>query len=209
MLGKRFALVIAVLAIAGGPLACSQQEDTGAGTAAVTPSGDSETEAPAFTLENQDGEEVSLSDHAGKIVVLEWTNWDCPFVQRHYEAGTMKDLAEEYDDDGVVWLAVNSIHYATQEKDKQWIEKYDLPYPILHDPSGEVGKAYGAKTTPHMFIIDRGGELAYQGGIDDDPRGNKEDPTNYVRRALDELVAGKEVSTPEARPYGCSVKYAD
>jgi peroxiredoxin len=202
-------VVAAVVALAVGPLACSRQEEQPPAPATTDGNGGEGTEAPGFTLEDQAGNEVSLSDYAGNIVVLEWINWDCPFVQRHYEAGTMKPLAEEYADDGVVWLAINSTHYATQDKDGQWIEKYNLPYPILHDPTGEVGRAYGAKTTPHMYIVDEDGMLVYQGAIDDDPGGDKDDPTNYVRQALDELLAGEEVSTARTKPYGCSVKYAD
>lgn len=170
---------------------------------------DVEMGVPDFTLEDQDGNEVSLSDFAGSVVVLEWINWDCPFVVRHYNESTMKTLADQYTDDGVVWLAINSTHYATQDKDREWIDKHDLPYPILHDPSGETGHAYDTKTTPHMYIIGRDGELVYEGAIDDDPRGNKDERVNYVRKALDELLAGEAVSTPETKPYGCTVKYAD
>ena len=164
--------------------------------------------APDFTLEDQNGKEISLSDFEGKVVVLEWINWDCPFVQRHYESGTMSDLAEAYPNEDVVWLAINSTHYATSDKDKEWIEKYDLPYPILSDPSGEVGKAYGAKTTPHMYIIDPSGTLVYNGGIDDDPQGSSNSPTPYVKQALEQVVAGDPVTVAETQPYGCSVKYA-
>lgn len=166
--------------------------------------------APTFTLEDQNGRPVSLSDFTGKIVVLEWVNPDCPFVQRHYRAGTMKRLAEKYQSKGVVWLAINSTHYMGKEDNRRWIEKYKLPYPILDDHTGRVGRLYGAKTTPHMFIIDTSGKLVYQGGIDDDPRGAKNGGAlNYVERALDELLAGKPVSIPQSKPYGCSVKYAE
>ncbi|RMG56448.1 MAG: thioredoxin family protein [Acidobacteria bacterium] len=165
--------------------------------------------APTFTLEDQNGRPVSLSDFTGKIVVLEWVNPDCPFVQRHYRAGTMKRLAEKYQSKGVVWLAINSTYYMGKEDNRRWIEKYKLPYPILDDHTGRVGRLYGAKTTPHMFIIDTSGKLVYQGGIDDDPRGAKNGGAlNYVERALDELLAGKPVSISQSKPYGCSVKYA-
>lgn len=166
--------------------------------------------APTFTLEDQNGRPVSLSDFAGKIVVLEWVNPDCPFVQRHYRAGTMKRLAEKYQSKGVVWLAINSTHYMDKEDNRRWIEKYKLPYPILDDHAGRVGRLYGAKTTPHMFIIDTSGKLVYRGGIDDDPRGTKNGGAlNYVERALDELLTGKPVSISQSKPYGCSVKYAE
>lgn len=164
--------------------------------------------APDFTLKDQDGNEVSLSDFTGKVVVLEWINWDCPFVMRHYEAETFAKLADHFKDQDVVWLAINSTHYATSEKDKEWIGQYGLPYPILSDGSGEVGKMYDAKTTPHMYIIDKTGTLVYAGGIDDDPKGESEKPTNYVKKALEEVLAGNDVSVPESKPYGCSVKYA-
>jgi peroxiredoxin len=149
-----------------------------------------------------------LSDFSGKVVVLEWINWDCPFVQRHYEEGTMSNLAGKFKDQDVVWLAINSTHYATSDADKEWIQKYSLPYSILSDSSGEVGKMYDAKTTPHMYVIDKSGTLVFAGGIDDDPRGESEKPTNYVKKALMEVLAGNAVRTAESKPYGCSVKYA-
>lgn len=162
--------------------------------------------APQFTLNDSSGKPVSLSDYLGKIVVLEWVNPQCPFVQRHYQAGTMKTLADKYNGK-VVWLAINTTSSATPADNAAWISKYDLPYPILSDSSGTVGKAYGAKTTPNMFIIDQQGKLAYRGGIDDDPIGNKPDRTNYVEKALDQLLAGQAVAQAETRSYGCSVKY--
>jgi len=164
--------------------------------------------APAFTLEDVDGKKVNLSDFADKIVVLEWMNPDCPIWARHHKAGTFRTLAEKYKDQGVVWLAINSTHYADKEKNKKFAETEKVPYPILDDHAGTVGKAYGAKTTPHMFVIDKQGRLAYEGAIDDDPAGREEKPLNYVDQALTELLAGKAVSVPKTEPYGCSVKYA-
>jgi peroxiredoxin len=172
----------------------------------VSPAGERKWELD-FTLEDQDGGTVKLSDHRGKIIVLEWINWDCPFSRRPYEKGTFPALAAKYADKGVVWLAINSTHYATQEKDKAWIAKHKLAYPILHDAEGTVGRQYAARTTPHMYVIDRSGKIAYQGALDDDPRGQKAQPVNYVERALAELLADKPVSTPKTTPYGCSVKY--
>jgi len=163
--------------------------------------------APGFTLSDHAGKKVSLSDCAGKIVVLEWINPQCPVSRRHYTTPTMKNLATKYAPKGVVWLAVNSSHFATPKQNKAWADKYTLPYPILDDSAGKVGRAYGARTTPDMRIIDKTGKLAYTGAIDDDPRGNKKKRTNYVAKALDELLAGKKVSTPKTKPYGCSVKY--
>ena len=164
--------------------------------------------APSFTLADTAGNNVSLGDFEGKIVVPEWLNPDCPFVQRHYKAGTMKGLAEKYEGKGVVWLTVNSTNYMDAAANAKFKAENKLPYTILVDQSGEVGHLYGAKTTPHMYIIDGGGSLAYIGAIDDDPRGNKGDPAvNYVEVALDEMLAGKAVTTAETKPYGCSVKY--
>ena len=164
--------------------------------------------APAFTLTDTAGNQVSLSDFEGKIVVLEWLNPDCPFVQRHYKTGTMKNLATKYAGDGVVWLAINSTHYMDAAANAKFKADNDLPYTILVDQSGEVGHLYGAETTPHMYIVDGNGTLVYIGAIDDDPRGNKGEPAvNYVSVALDEVLAGKDVTTAETKPYGCSVKY--
>ena len=164
--------------------------------------------APAFTLEDQDGSEVSLSDYAGKVVVLEWINPDCPFVKRHHEQrSTMRDLAREFAPQGVVWLGVNSTHYMPAEDTRAWREKVGIRHPILIDRSGEVARAYDAKTTPHMYVVDTDGLVVYNGGIDDDPRGRSEAPTNYVEQALEDVLAGRPVETPRARPYGCSVKY--
>jgi peroxiredoxin len=163
--------------------------------------------APAFTLEDEAGTAVSLADFKGKVVVLEWLNPDCPFVQRHYKAGTMKSLAITYGAKGVVWLTVNSTNYMDAAANAKFKQANELPYPILVDQDGTVGHLYGAQTTPHMYVIDADGTLAYMGAIDDDPRGGGEQPQNYVAAALDELLAGKAVTTAETTPYGCSVKY--
>jgi peroxiredoxin len=164
--------------------------------------------APAFTLTDTAGNEVSLGDFEGKIVVLEWLNPDCPFVQRHYKAGTMKDLATKYDGEGVVWLTINSTNYMDAAANAKFKADNGLPYAILVDQSGDVGHLYDARTTPHMYIIDGTGSLVYIGAIDDDPRGNKGEPAvNYVAVALDEVLAGNAVTTAETKPYGCSVKY--
>jgi peroxiredoxin len=164
--------------------------------------------APDFTLMDTAGEKVNLSDFEGKVVVLEWLNPDCPYVKRHYKAGTMKRLATTYGDKGVVWLTVNSTHYMDADANAKFKAANDLPYTILVDQDGTVGHLYGAKTTPHMYIIDGSGKLVYMGAIDDDPSGGKGDgATNYVAAALDELLAGKAVTTAETKPYGCSVKY--
>jgi len=169
------------------------------------------SKAPEFTLKNFDGKEVSLSDYTGKIVVLEWFNYECPFVIYHYEkVTTMVELANKYKDKDVVWLAVNSTKHLTTEKNKNFAENYKLSYPILDDRSGKVGRAYSAKTTPHMFIINTKGNIVYDGAIDNSPMGRKKEGViNYVDKALAELTGGKAISTPKTKPYGCSVKYAN
>jgi peroxiredoxin len=166
--------------------------------------------APDFTLMNYDGKTISLSDYKGKIVVLEWLNYECPFVRYHYEkTNTMTALADKYKDKNVVWLVVNSTAHLTTDKNKDFAEKHNISYPILDDRSGKVGHAYGAKTTPHMFIVDTNGMIVYNGAIDNSPLGREKNVINYVDKALAELTSGKEVSTPSTEPYGCSVKYAD
>lgn len=165
--------------------------------------------APAFTLMSQEGKPVSLADYAGRIVVLEWTNYECPFVKHHGAAGTMKALAGRWREQGVVWLAVNSTKHATRELDAAWIASNALPYPILEDFDGKVGRAYGARTTPHIFIVGKDGKLAYRGAIDDDRRLAGKPSVNYVEQALAELTAGRPVSQPATEPYGCSVKYRE
>ena len=164
--------------------------------------------APDFTLTDASGETHSLSELKGKTVVLEWVNPDCPFVQRHYKAGTMKSLAQSYAGKGVAWMAINTTATTTPEQNQQWIQKYGLSYPILLDRDGKVAREYGAKTTPDMFIINPEGVLVYKGGIDNDPAGTRSERVNYVSQALDEVLAGKPVSQPETKSYGCSVKYA-
>jgi peroxiredoxin len=167
-------------------------------------------EAPAFTLSSFDGETVSLSDYKGKIVVLEWFNLECPFVKYHYDtAHTMVELANKYKNKNVVWLAVNSTNNTTQEANKEFAKKHKLPYPIFDDRSGKIGLYYGARTTPHMFIINTEGKIVYEGAIDNSPMGTlKKGVVNYVDKALEELTGGKSVSVASSKPYGCSVKYA-
>ena len=169
----------------------------------------SSKKAPALRLTSFCGKTVNLSDYKGKIVVLEWLNFECPFVKYHYEkTNTMIDLANKYKDENVVWLAVNSTSHTTPEANNGFAEKHKLPYLILDDRSGKVGRAYGAETTPHMYVINATGNIVYAGAIDNSPMGNKKEGViNYVDNALAELTAGKPVSTRESKPYGCSVKY--
>lgn len=164
--------------------------------------------APAFTLKDEAGKEHSLAQYKGKVVVLEWTNPDCPFVQRHYTAGTMQKTLAGFDAKKVVWLAVDSSATHSANNAVAWKKEKGFSYPVLQDPSGTVGKEYGAKTTPHMYVIDEKGVLRYAGAIDDDPRGNKkEGTTNYVKTAVDALLSGKPVPAATTESYGCSVKY--
>jgi peroxiredoxin len=164
--------------------------------------------APSFALKDQDGKTVRLSSLRGKVVVLEWVNPDCPIWVRHAEAKTMKTLEERYRDRGVVWLGINTTHYMTAEHDAKARGTYGLAYPILRDPDGTVGRLYGAKTTPHMYVIAKDGTLVYRGAIDNDPSGDAAGGVvNYVAAALDEILAGKPVTVADTKPYGCSVKY--
>lgn len=167
--------------------------------------------APGFTLKDQNGKDVSLSDYAGKIVVLEWFNESCPFVVKHYRAGHMNNLAAKYAEKGVVWLRINSTHNATPESNAKIAKEWKIQGPILQDSDGEVGHDYGATNTPHMFIIDQEGKLVYRGAIDSDSSADTskiDGATNYVAKALDELLAGKPVSQPETKAYRCTIKYA-
>ena len=172
--------------------------------------------APDFTLPDLDGHTVKLSDSLGKIVVLEWFNPGCPFVNKTHTVGQLKDLASREMAKGVVWLAVNSAASGKQgygaEANRAGKEKFKLPHPVLLDESGAVGHAYGAAHTPHLFVIDAKGVLVYAGAIDNSPDGEGESPTggklvNYVESALDDVRAGKPVRTPRTDAYGCGVKY--
>jgi DsbC/DsbD-like thiol-disulfide interchange protein len=166
--------------------------------------------APDFVLKDQDGQQVTLSELRGNVVVLEWFNPDCPFVQRHHaQRPTMVDLAHQYGRDEVKWLAINSTHSMDTAANKRWHEQWELPYPLLVDQDGAVGRAYEAKTTPHMFVISPEGRIVYEGAIDDDAPGQKSEPRNYVDQALSQLLAGTPVSEARTKPYGCSVKYAE
>lgn len=172
--------------------------------------------APLFTLNDTNGKAVNLGDYKGKTVVLEWHNPECPFVKKHYDSANMQGLQSKYTKDGVVWLAVSSTEPAHQDYKKPAVLNALLkssnasPTAYLMDESGTAGKAYGARTTPHMYIINAQGTLVYAGGIDDKRSANIADikiARNYVATALDELKAGKSISTPTSTPYGCSVKY--
>jgi peroxiredoxin len=173
---------------------------------------------PNFTLQGADGKSHSLSDYAGKFVVLEWTNPDCPFVHKFYDSGTMQKLQKEYTAKGVVWLRVNSgapghegSQTAAEAADYETAHHLHSTETLL-DPTGEVGHEFGATNTPQMFVINKKDVLVYAGGIDNKPSTDPADiakAKNYVTAALNEAMNGKPVATASARPYGCSVKYAE
>ncbi len=155
--------------------------------------------APGLGLKGVDGEAYRLSDYRDQVVVLEWWNQDCPVTRKYIP--TMKKLAAEHADKGVVWLAIDSTHYQTPAKNESFMDKHAITYPLLMDTNGEVGRKYGAKTTPHMFVIDKG-KVAYNGAIE------SKDGRNYVREALAAVLAGKQVPLARTQPFGCAVKYA-
>lgn len=171
--------------------------------------------APRFSLKNLTGKEVSLASFEGQTVVLEWFNPDCPFVKYSHREGPLKDLAEtaKEKNEGLVWLAINSGAPGEQghgvERNQKAMEEYGMSYDILVDEDGSVGKAYGAKTTPHMYVINGDGVLEYAGALDNAPMGKvKGDSfTNYVTLALEKLAQGEAIDPRETTPYGCSVKY--
>ena len=172
--------------------------------------------APEFALQNVAGGTVKLSQYRGKYVVLEWVNPECPYVRKHYSSANMQKLQKDYTGREVVWLTINSTRnghpeYKQPGEMATWMKKMDASSSAtLLDPKGEAGKAYAARTTPHMYIIDPKGVLVYAGGIDDKRSTDVEDvktAKNYVRTAMDELLAGKAVTNASTAPYGCSVKY--
>lgn len=167
--------------------------------------------APAFSLTDQNGKTVSLEQFRGKPVVLEWFNEGCPFVEKFYSQGDMNRIAEEYKARGVTWLAVNSTKGRGNSDNLAVAGEWKIDRPILNDSTGVTGRAYGAKTTPHMYIVSADGKLVYAGAIDDKKSAEAGDVAgakNYVRVALDEILAGKSVTTASTKAYGCSVKYA-
>ena len=172
--------------------------------------------APGFSGKDLNGRTVRLADFRGKTVVLEWNNPECPSVKAHYESGNMQKTQAAATNDGVVWLTINSSAKGKQgymmpaEARAQIAGQNSRRTAYLLDPTGVVGRAYGATATPHMYVIDTSGKLAYRGAIDDKPAADKDDISgarNHVLAALSELKAGRPVSVPTSRPYGCSVKY--
>jgi peroxiredoxin len=172
--------------------------------------------APDFTVADSNGKPVHLADYKGKFVVLEWTNPECPFVQKHYNSANMPALQKEWGAKDVVWLTVNSTNRSSSEfktgaQMNSWMQSHAAAQKaVLIDADSATGAKYAAKTTPHMFVIDPKGEIVYAGAIDDKRSTRIEDTktaTNYVRVALNEAMAGKPVTTPNTIPYGCTVKY--
>jgi peroxiredoxin len=198
---KLTALLIAAVAVASSPV-----------LAAPVPG----QPAPAFRGVDVNGKPVSLADFRGKTVVLEWNNPNCPFVQKHYTSGNMQSLQQKNTAAGVVWLAINSTaeshsDYMAPAKLAAWFgEQKAAPTVVVMDPKGEIGRAYGAKVTPHMYVIDAKGTLVYAGAIDDKRSANPADiktSTNHVAAALGEVAAGKAVTTATTTAYGCTIKY--
>ncbi len=174
--------------------------------------------APVFSATDVDGKAVALTDFKGKTVVLEWVNPDCPYVRKHYGSANMQATQKAATAKGVVWLAVNStearhVDYKPPATMAAWMKSQGAAATAtLIDADGKIGRAYGARTTPHMYVIDARGTLVYAGGIDDKPSANPADvktATNHVTAALADVLAGRPVAQPTTRPYGCSVKYAD
>ncbi len=171
--------------------------------------------APDFTATDINGKTHKLSDYRGKIVVLESYNQDCPFCHNHYKTGAMPELQQELTSKGVVWLVVNSVstkypsHRSPEAARKEWAAEKMHATAWLDDSSGDIGKTFGMRTTPHMFVIDKQGTLAYQGAIDDraEPEGDPRTARNYLRDAVQKLMAGQKVEVTQTRPYGCGVKY--
>jgi peroxiredoxin len=174
--------------------------------------------APNFRLKDANGGVVTLSSFKGKTVVLEWNNPECPFVRKHYDSGNMQKTQAAALAGGAVWLSINSSapgnqgHMSAAQAKTVVAEQKATPTAYLLDPTGVVGKGYAAKTTPHLYVINKAGTLVYNGGIDDKPTKDKDDikgARNHVLAALSELKAGKSVSVSTSRPYGCAVKYKD
>jgi peroxiredoxin len=172
--------------------------------------------APDFKLKSANGKEIQLSQFKGKTVVLEWLNHGCPFVRKHYDSNNMQTLQKKYTAQNVVWLSIISSapgkqgHVDEEGAKKDFLSNKVGSTEVLLDPTGSVGKLYEAKTTPHMFVVDKTGNIAYQGAIDDKADTDKasiSEAKNYVAQALDEVIAGKKVTAHTTKSYGCSVKY--
>ena len=188
-----------------------------AGTAALAASATVGQPAPAFSAFDAHGKAVSLADFKDRTVVLEWVNPGCPYVRKHYDSANMQSTQRSAADKGVVWLSVNSTHsghvdYRKPAAMAEWMQAQGATATALMDSEGSIGRAYGARTTPHLYVVDAKGTLVYAGGIDDKPSANPADTKtarNHVNAALADLLAGRPVAQPVTRAYGCSIKYAD
>ncbi len=167
--------------------------------------------APDFKLTSSEGSEISFSDFKGKVVVLQWTNHTCPFIKRHEGTQhTVQKLVEKFESKGVAFVAVDSSYFCEEKKDgiNAFRKENGLKHPTLLDASGKIGKMFGAKTTPHVFVFGKDGKLIYKGGFDNDRRGDKENARNYVAEAISAALNGSTPPVEQAKPYGCGVKYA-
>lgn len=208
---RSFLKVGVVAALMGGmALVVGTAGATGAGPMVGSP-------APNFTAKDSNGQTVSLTDFKGKTVVLEWTNNGCPFVRKHYGSGNMQALQAEATKQGVVWLSIASSppgmqgHVDGPAANAELARSGAKPTAVLLDSNSTIARTYQARVTPHMYIIDAKGTLVYMGGIDDKPTANPADiagAKNYVREALGDIKAGKPISEPSTRAYGCTVHYA-
>lgn len=165
--------------------------------------------APDFALKDVDGKKHTLADLKGKVVVLEWINHECPVTNRYHAGGAMKNTLAKFAGKPVEWFGIDSSHFCAEKVDsiRKWAQANKVSYPLLLDAPGTVGHAYQAKTTPHMFVIDQKGVLAYMGAPDDDPYGNKDKKRNYVEEAVTSLLNGSTVAKTVTKSFGCSVKY--
>jgi peroxiredoxin len=205
---RRVFLTTSGLALAGGALAIPRVAVASAKVSAP---------APSFTLASSAGGSVALGDQRGKLVILEWTNHDCPYVRKHYDTGNMQALQKEATEQGIAWLTIISSapgtqgHVSASEANELTSSRRAVPTAVLFDPTGTIGKTYGATNTPHMYVIDKTGVLVYMGAIDDQPSTRKssvQGANNYVRAALQAVAGGQPVKTPFTRAYGCTIKYA-
>jgi len=211
-MGKLIAATIALVVALAATALLSVDRAAAIGAAAVRPG----APAPGFTAPDIAGRMVNLGQYAGQIVILEWTNNGCPFVQKHYDSANMQTLQRRYTQGGVIWLTIASSApgeegYVTPAAAKADLARWKAaPTDYLLDPEGVVGHLYDARATPHMVVIDRGGRIAYMGAIDDTPSTRLADvktAKNYLVAALDEIAAGKPVTVASTRAYGCSIKY--
>jgi peroxiredoxin len=205
-------LVVAVVVALAAPARSAPEQTKAAPTTAVVGK-----PAPDFTLKDLDNKEVKLSSFKGKTVVLEWFNPGCPFVKKSHGVGSLVETAKRHTKAGVVWLAINSggegKQGANPKENVEAAKAWSMAHPILRDPTGATGKAYGATNTPHMFVIDKTGTLVYAGAIDNSPDAEGKSPSggkliNYVDATLEDLKANRPVKTPSTKAYGCGVKYA-